>query len=99
VRRVPPAHRDTGAERALGLKDADGVSMAEAMTEAGLDVGHVGTDVEALGRVGTFVELHVEQGRGLIDLGRAVAVASSICARSLASRTRREANHADDATR
>jgi len=41
-------------------------------------VGHVGTDVEALGRVGTFVELHVEQGRGLIDLGRAVAVASSI---------------------
>ena len=65
-------------ERALGLKDADGVSMAEAMTEAGLDVGHVGTDVEALGRVGTFVELHVEQGRGLIDLGRAVAVASSI---------------------
>jgi N-carbamoyl-L-amino-acid hydrolase len=31
-----------------------------------------------LGRVGAFVELHVEQGRGLADLDRAVAVGSGI---------------------
>ena len=32
-----------------------------------------GPDPEALRRIGTFVELHVEQGRALADLGRAVA--------------------------
>ena len=52
--------------------------MAEAMTAAGHDARQVGPDVETLRRVGTFVELHVEQGRSLIDLGRPVAVGSSI---------------------
>lgn len=66
-----------GADKARGLRDADGVTMAEAMTAAGHDTGEVGPDDETLRRVGTFVELHVEQGRGLIDLGRPVAVASS----------------------
>jgi len=66
------------ADRARGLRDADGVTMAEAMTAAGHRVEHVGPDEETLRRVGTFVELHVEQGRGLIDLGRPVAVGSSI---------------------
>jgi beta-ureidopropionase / N-carbamoyl-L-amino-acid hydrolase len=66
------------ADRARALRDADGVSMAEAMAAAGHDVEHVGPDHETLRRVGTFVELHVEQGRGLIDLGRPVAVGSVI---------------------
>jgi N-carbamoyl-L-amino-acid hydrolase len=66
------------AERARGLTDADGVSMAEAMAGAGLEVAHVGADSEALRRVDTFVELHVEQGRGLVDLDAAVAVGSAI---------------------
>jgi N-carbamoyl-L-amino-acid hydrolase len=65
------------ANKARGLRDEDGVTMAEAMTAAGHDTEHVGPDDEALRRVGTFVELHVEQGRGLIDLGRPVAVASA----------------------
>ena len=30
---------------------------------------HLGPDPETLRRIGTFVELHVEQGRGLVDLG------------------------------
>ncbi|MEO8887851.1 MAG: allantoate amidohydrolase [Jatrophihabitantaceae bacterium] len=67
-----------GAERALGLRDADGVTMAEAMARAGRDATQVGRDEQTLGRIGTFVELHVEQGRGLIDLGRPVAVGSGI---------------------
>ena len=66
------------ADKARGLRDTDGVTMAEAMTAAGHDTEHVGQDDETLCRIGTFVELHVEQGRGLIDLGRPVAVGSVI---------------------
>jgi len=66
------------ADTARGLRDADGVTMAEAMTAAGHQAQQVGPDEETLRRVGTFVELHIEQGRGLIDLGRPVAVGSAI---------------------
>ena len=66
------------ADKARGLRDGDGVTMAEAMTAAGHDTAHLGPDDETLRRIGTYVELHVEQGRGLIDLGRPVAVGSVI---------------------
>ncbi len=65
-------------EVALARTDGEGVSMAEAMTRAGHDPALVGRDEEALRRVGTFVELHVEQGRALADLERPVAVGDSI---------------------
>lgn len=71
----------TGAmtpDRARTLRDADGTPMGAAMTAAGFDVTHLGRDDETLRRVGTFVELHVEQGRALVDLGAPVGVASSI---------------------
>jgi N-carbamoyl-L-amino-acid hydrolase len=68
------------ADRARALRDADGVTMAEAMRAAGRRPEHLGPDPEALARVGAFVELHVEQGRGLIDLGRAVGVGSGLWA-------------------
>ncbi len=55
------------AERALGLTDADGTTMAEAIAAAGRDPSSLGQDPEALARVRTFVELHVEQGRALAD--------------------------------
>lgn len=64
------------ADKARGLRDADGVTMAEAMSAAGHRVEQVGRDDETLRRVGTFVELHVEQGRALIELGAPVAVGS-----------------------
>jgi N-carbamoyl-L-amino-acid hydrolase len=48
------------------------------MAAAGLDADHVGPDPLALQRIGTFVELHVEQGRGLVDLDAPVGVASAI---------------------
>jgi N-carbamoyl-L-amino-acid hydrolase len=66
------------AERALGLTDADGVSMAEALKAAGRDPDEIGPDPETLRRIGGFVELHVEQGRGLIDLGQPVAIGTDI---------------------
>ncbi|GAA1879615.1 allantoate amidohydrolase [Lapillicoccus jejuensis] len=71
-------------DRALALRDADGVTMAQALDGAGRDPRHLGRDEEALARVGTFVELHVEQGRALADADRydqtrsAVAVGSDI---------------------
>jgi N-carbamoyl-L-amino-acid hydrolase len=66
------------ADHARGLTDAEGTSMASAMRDAGHDPAALGRDDDALRRVGTFVELHVEQGRGLVELGRPVAVGSSI---------------------
>ena len=66
------------ADRARGLRDADGVSMADALRGAGRDPDELGPDPEALARVGAFVELHVEQGRGLIDLGEPVAIGTDI---------------------
>lgn len=68
------------ADRARSLADPDGVTLAEASVRAGLDPAHLGTDHAALARIGLFIELHVEQGRGLVDLGHPVAVASSILA-------------------
>jgi beta-ureidopropionase / N-carbamoyl-L-amino-acid hydrolase len=70
------------ADRALALTDGDGVTMAEAMKQAGAlaDPGAFGRDADALRRIGVFVELHIEQGRALADLGCAVGVCSSIWA-------------------
>jgi N-carbamoyl-L-amino-acid hydrolase len=67
-------------DRGRSLRDADGVTMAEAMRAAGRDPEQLGPDPEAVARIGSFIELHIEQGRGLIDLGRAVAVGNRIWA-------------------
>jgi len=66
------------APRALALRDDAGTSLAEALRAAGRDPEDLAADPAALGRVGCFVELHVEQGRGLVDLGRPVAVGTAI---------------------
>jgi len=65
-------------DRARALTDDDGTTMAEAMTAAGHDPAAVGRDEETLRRIGTFVELHVEQGRGLVEGSAPVGVADSI---------------------
>ncbi|MEB0307234.1 allantoate amidohydrolase [Cryobacterium sp. 10I1] len=68
------------AGRARALVDADGISLEAAASAAGIDPAGLGEDRAALARIGLFLELHVEQGRGLIDLDSPVAVASSILA-------------------
>lgn len=71
----------TGAiepDRARGLKDADGVTLGDAMHAAGVDPARLGRDEQALERIGVFVELHVEQGRALVDMDAAVGVATAI---------------------
>ena len=65
-------------DHARALVGRDGLTMAEAMTAAGHDAAGLGADAERLARIGTFVELHVEQGRHLVDTSSAVGVAESI---------------------
>lgn len=62
----------TGAlswESARSLRDRDGVALGDVVAGGGPGL---------LADVGTFVELHVEQGRDLVDRGAAVGVASEI---------------------
>ncbi|WP_329524112.1 allantoate amidohydrolase [Streptomyces jietaisiensis] len=71
----------TGAltvEAAHRLTDAQGITLPRAMEAAGHDPDALGPDPERLGRIGAFVELHVEQGRALDLTGDAVGVASAI---------------------
>ena len=58
--------------RARTLQDRTGTSLEDAMA----DVPRGGSDL--LDGVGCFVELHVEQGRDLVDRNAAVGVASTI---------------------
>ncbi|MEV0348095.1 allantoate amidohydrolase [Nonomuraea sp. NPDC050680] len=64
--------------RALGLVDDEGDTLADVLVRTGREPGRIGRDDETLGHLGTFVELHVEQGRGLADLDRPVGVAGAI---------------------
>ena len=71
----------TGAidpDKARNLRDPDGNTFADVAQANGLDPRNVGRDEELLSNIGAFVELHVEQGRGLIDLNQPIAIGSSI---------------------
>lgn len=66
----------TGAispQRAAELRDADGVSFAEALGDR-----PAGARPDLLAGFAAFVELHVEQGRALVDQAAPVAVATAI---------------------
>jgi len=63
------------AQRARSLVDSDGVSLARALGE---DAASLGAEPDRLARLGAFVELHIEQGRALVELGRPVGVATAI---------------------
>ncbi|WP_328669491.1 allantoate amidohydrolase [Streptomyces sp. NBC_00328] len=65
-------------EQAHRLTDADGITLPQAMERAGYDPAGIGPDPERLGRIGAFVELHVEQGRALDIGGDQVGIASAI---------------------
>ena len=66
------------ADRVRNLKDPAGNTFADVSRANGLDPERLGRDEEALRTIGDFVELHVEQGRALIDLDAPVGVGSSI---------------------
>jgi beta-ureidopropionase / N-carbamoyl-L-amino-acid hydrolase len=65
-------------DSARALADADGTTLAEAMRQAGTDPDYLGADPARLAALHAFVELHIEQGRALIDTGAPVGVATAI---------------------
>ena len=60
------------------LTDADGITLEAAMRAAGVDTHRLGRDDEVLRRIGVFIELHIEQGRALVDLDAPIGVGTSI---------------------
>jgi hydantoinase/carbamoylase family amidase len=72
-----------GSDSIVGLlerRDADGVTLAEAMRAAGLDPAN--TDAARIdpAALAAYVEVHIEQGPVLLDAGCALGVVTSIAA-------------------
>lgn len=70
------------ADQVRRLHDQNGVSVADAARRVGVDPSTMGPDPARLASIGTFVELHVEQGRLLqtTDAAAVVGVGSEILA-------------------
>lgn len=65
-------------EEVRDRRDNDGVRLADALAAAGVDPSAIGPDPDRLRRVGALVELHVEQGRGLVFADEPVGVGTGI---------------------
>jgi len=63
---------------ARALTDRDGTTLAAAMAAAGHDPAALGPDPGLLASAAVYVELHIEQGRALADLGAVIGVAERI---------------------
>lgn len=68
------------SETVRALTDEGGRTYADVAAEAGFDPSVIGADPARLAGIAAFVELHVEQGRGLADLDQPVALAGAIIA-------------------
>ncbi|MGH3383233.1 MAG: allantoate amidohydrolase [Nocardioidaceae bacterium] len=66
----------TTPDQARALRDRDGGFLLDAMSAAGIEPELGRSDL--FGEVAAFVELHVEQGRDLVDRDAPVGVASAI---------------------
>jgi hydantoinase/carbamoylase family amidase len=69
-----------GPETAANLRDRDGVSLAEALSEFGLDPARIGDARLDPVTVAAFVELHIEQGIVLETHGEQIGVVTAIAA-------------------
>lgn len=79
----------------LARRDADGVTMAEALRAAGLDPGNVGAARIDTAALAGYVEVHIEQGPVLLDRGAALGIVTTIAGGSRHIVTvRGEAGHA-----
>jgi allantoate deiminase len=82
-----------GPDEPATLLDFDGVPMATAMREAGLDPGQIPTT--ARDDIAAFIELHIEQGPLLEQTGYQVGIVERIVGyRQYVLELRGEANHA-----
>lgn len=62
----------------LDARDANGISMREAMAAGGFDADRVG-EAARVDEVGAYVELHIEQGPLLDTRGERVGLVEAIC--------------------
>jgi allantoate deiminase len=65
-------------ERALSVRDRDGISMREAMQSFGLDPGRIGAAARSRGDYLAYLELHIEQGPVLEAEGLPLGVVTAI---------------------
>ena len=85
----------TFVESVLGTRDADGISMREALIQFGLDPDHVGAAARTRRELLAYVELHIEQGPVLEQQDLPVGVVTAIAgATRLAARLTGMAGHA-----
>ncbi|MED3666584.1 Zn-dependent hydrolase [Geobacillus kaustophilus] len=63
---------------ALECRDANGISIAEAMRQTGLDPDRLPQAARKPGTVKAYVELHIEQGRVLEEAGLPVGIVTGI---------------------
>jgi N-carbamoyl-L-amino-acid hydrolase len=66
---------------ALARRDAEGVALAEAMRDAGVDPDGLRGAPRALDRLRGFVELHIDQSRELETAGAPAGVVSALASR------------------
>lgn len=59
-------------------RDGDGIRYGDALAAGGVEPLGLGPDPERIAGLGAFVEVHVEQGRGLADVPAPIGVAESI---------------------
>src|SRR6202142_1058358 len=67
----------TFVESVLGTRDADGISMREALVQFGLDPEHVGAAARTRRELLAYVELHIEQGPVLEEQNIPVGVVTA----------------------
>lgn len=80
---------------ALARVDADGVTMAEAMRGVGVDPCRLADAPRALGRLRSFLEVHIDQSRELEEAGTPIGVVSTLAGRMrVAVEIDGEADHA-----
>jgi N-carbamoyl-L-amino-acid hydrolase len=80
---------------ALARTDANGVTMAEAMRDSGLEPERLADAPDGLGRLRSFLEVHIDQSRALADAEVPVGVVSGLAGRlRIAVEIFGEADHA-----
>ena len=85
----------TFVESVLGSRDADGISMRQALIGFGLDPDHIGAAARTRRELLGYVELHIEQGPVLEQQNLPVGVVTAIAgATRLAARLTGMAGHA-----
>lgn len=82
-------------EEALARVDDEGITLAAAMTGAGVDPGAIGSAPAWLEKLRGFVELHIDQARMVAEAGFAAATVDRLAARMrLRATLRGQADHA-----